>query len=191
MVYVRFFSCVCDTHCLNIFVNGELVAKGLKCGGFSHFHRAKAGVYHIKAASYNAESSFVFEDLIGLLDETTYTLALTGSAMHPVLSVISYSAHQAPAMRLPNVRFASLLPGDVAVRINIDGHFLEESLLSGDASDVCTIAEGRHKFMVCDIGGNIILQTTMDIAPQGNYLGVICVNQAKLYLHLAPNLPVL
>jgi len=169
--YVRFFNGALGLDTANIFVNGELMVQSLHHGAFSPFSKAKPGAYKLDIRLGEAGSDIVFTELISFMEDVAYTVALVGDASHLSLAVLPLDLQQ--DVRLPNIRFANVMPYDTVIDININGHSAADGLMFRELSDNIEIAPQNHYITVYDADNQRILEDGFTIEPGKKYLGII------------------
>ena len=110
MLYVRFFNGALGADTADIFVNGELVAQNLRHGAFSEFRKAQPGAYNIEVRNIGEDNDVAYTELISFMEDMAYTMALTGDMSHLSFAVLPLDLRH--DVRLPNLRFANVMPFD-------------------------------------------------------------------------------
>ena len=191
--YVRFFNGALGLDTADIFVNGELVSEGLRHGAFSPFRKAKPGAYKIDVKMGGQGSDVVYTELVSLMEDIAYTMALTGDASHMSLAVLPLDLRQ--DVRLPNIRFANVMPFDTVIDIDINGQKAVAGLMFKELSDGIEIEPQNHYVTVFDASSQKILEDGLTIAAGKNYLAVISGSMGEPQnppaLFVAADMPVL
>jgi hypothetical protein len=170
--YARFFNGALGLDTADIFINGELVAQDLRHGTFSAFRKAKPGAYKLEIKLGGEGSDVEFTELISLMEDMAYTIALTGDAQHLSLAVLPLDLRQ--DLRLPNIRFANVMPPYQAVLdIDINGHRAVAGLMFKEISENIELMPQNHYITVYDADSQRILEDGFAVEAGKNYLGVI------------------
>ena len=169
--YVRFFNGVLGLETADIFINGELVAQDLQHGGFSAFRKAKPGAYKLDVKVGGEGSDAIFSELVSFMEDVAYTVALAGDADHLSLAVLPQDLRQ--DVRLPNIRFANMMPFDSVIDIDINGQKAVMGLMYQELSDNIGIEARNHYITVYDADSQKILEDGLTIEAGKNYLGII------------------
>ena len=169
--YVRFFNGAIGLDTADIFVNDELVAQDLRHGGFSEFRKAKPGAYKIEVKIDSETSDTVFTELVSLMEDVAYTIALAGDASHLSLVILPLDLRR--DLRLPNIRFANAMPFDSVIDIDINGHSAVEGLMYQEISENIEMQPGNHYVAMYDVNSQKILEDGFTIAAGKNYLAII------------------
>lgn len=166
--FIRFFNGAADADSAEIFVNDELLVENLGHGKFSPFHRAVPGAYKIEVRITPQES---VSELMSFMEDVSYTIALTGNAEHMSFAVIPLDLRK--DIKLPNIRFANVIPFDTVVDIDINGRSAAEGLMYKEVSEDVNIEPGNHSVAVYDSYNEKIIEDGLTIAAGKNYLGMI------------------
>jgi len=191
--YVRFFNGALGLDTADIFINGELVAQDLRHGAFSAFRKAKPGAYRLDIRLGGGGSDVVFSDLVSFMEDVAYTVALSDDAEHLSLAVLPLDLRQ--DVRLPNIRFANVMPYDTVIDIDINGQRAVAGLMYRELSDNIEIMPQNHYITVYDADSQKILEDGFTIEAGKKYLGIIAgsmnepVNPPELFV--ATDMPVL
>ncbi|MCL2376419.1 MAG: DUF4397 domain-containing protein [Defluviitaleaceae bacterium] len=169
--YVRFFNGAIGLDTADIFVNDQLVVEDLRHGTFSNFRMAKPGAYKVEVKIHSETSDTVFTELVSLMEDTAYTIVLTGNADHLSLVVVPLDLRH--DIRLPNIRFANTMPYDSVIDIDINGHSAVDGLMYQEISDNIEMQPGNHYVTIYDANSQKILEDGFTIAAGKNYLGII------------------
>lgn len=169
--FVRFFNGAQNAETMDIYINSELVIEGLESGAFTPFRRAKAGVYNMEVRIDAQGTHMDYAELVSLMDDTAYTLALTGDAAHLSMAVLTLDMAQ-DGWR-PNVRFANLLANDAVIDIAVDGHRAVSGLVFREVSEEVDTSLGHYGITVHDADGDEILSDSLEIGQDGRYLCII------------------
>jgi hypothetical protein len=169
--YVRFFNGALGLDAAAVFINDELVVQDLRHGGFSAFRKAKPGAYKLEVRIGGEGSDAVFTELVSFMEDTAYTVALSGDARHLSLAVLALDLRK--DVRLPNIRFANVMPYDTVIDIDINGHRAVQGLMYKETSDNIEIMPQNHYITVYDAYNQKILEDGLAIEAGKNYLGVI------------------
>ena len=175
--YVRFFNGALGLDTANIFVNGELLAQNLQHGTFSAFRMAKPGAYRLDVRLGGEGSDVVFTELISFMEDVAYTVALTGDAQHLSLAALPLDLQQ--DVRLPNIRFANVMPFDTVIDIDINDHRAIAGLMYKELSENIQIIAQNHYITVYDADSQRILEDGFTIEDGKNYLGIIAGSMAE------------
>ena len=169
--FVRFFNAAQNAETMDIYVNSELVVDSLKSGEFTSFRRAKAGVYNMEVRIDAEGTHMDYAELVSLMDNTAYTLALTGDAAHLGMTVLTLDISQDRWQ--PNVRFANLLANDTVIDIEVDKQKAVTGLMFQEVSEEIDVTTGSYAICVFDADSDVILQDKMEIPKDDKYLCVI------------------
>ena len=175
--YVRFFNGALGLDTADIFVNGELMSKDLRHGDFSAFRKAKPGAYRLDVKVSGQESDVVFTELISFMEDVAYTVALAGDAEHLSLAVLPLDLRH--DVRLPNIRFANVMPYDTVIDIDINGQRAVAGLMYKELSDNIEIMPQNHYVTVYDADSQKILEDGLTIEAGKKYLGIIAGSMGK------------
>ena len=191
--YVRFFNGALGLDMADIFVNGELISEGLRHGVFSAFRKAKPGAYRIDVKVGGQYSDVAYSELVSMMEDVAYTMALTGDAGHLSLAILPLDLRQ--DIRLPNIRFANVMPFDTVIDIDINGHRAVAGLMFKEISEDIEIEPQNHYVTVYDANSQKILEDGLTIASGKNYLAIIAGSmnepQNPPALFVAADMPVL
>ena len=193
--YIRFFNGALDISAADIFVNGESVVEDLAHGAFSPYKKAKPGAYSIEVRIARGNSDVVYSELISLMEDMAYTVALAGDAGHLDMAIIPLDMRKDAAR--PNVRFANLMPYDTVLDIEIDKQTAVWGLMYKEASDHILIEKDNLELLVTVINSDaqVILEDGLKIKPDGGYLviisGSMSLPENVPQMHQADDLPVL
>ena len=191
--YIRFFNGALGLETADIFVNGELISLGLRHGAFSEFRKAMPGAYKIEVKTGGKNSDVVFTELLSLMDNMAYTVALAGDADHLMLAVLALDLRR--DIHLPNIRFANVMPPGSVIDIDINGQRAAAGLMYMETSDDITIQSGNHYITVYDADSQKILEDGLWIAAGKNYLGIIAGEMGESEnppeLYVSEEMPVL
>ena len=169
--YVRFFNGAPGLDRADIFINGELVAQDLRHGAFSAYSKAKPGAYRLDVKVGGEGSDVVFTELMSFMEDVAYTIAMTGDAQHLSLAVLPLDLRK--DVRLPNMRFANVMPYDTVLDIDINGHRAVAGLMYKEISDNIEFVPQNHYITVYDADSQRILEDGFTIEAGKNYLGII------------------
>ena len=169
--YIRFFNGALGLDAADIFVNGELVVKDLRHGAFSDYRKAMPGAYKVEVKTGGENSDVAFVELMSLMEDTAYTVALTGDADHLSLTILPLDLRH--DLRLPNIRFANAMPRGTVIDIDINRQRAVAGLMYNETSDNIEIHQGSHSVAVYDAISQKILEDGFIIAAGKNYLGII------------------
>jgi len=169
--FVRFFNAAQNAETMDIYINSELVVKGLKNGEFTPFRRAKAGVYNMEVRIDAEGTHMDYAELVSLMDDTAYTLALTGDASHLGMAVLTLNMNQDNWQ--PSIRFANLLANDEVIDIEVDGQKAITGLMFREVSEEVDVTTGHYAIKVFDANSDVILQNNLEITQSDRYLCII------------------
>jgi len=190
--YVRFFNGALGLDMADIFINGELVAQDLRHGAFSAFRKAKPGAYRLDV-KIGGGSDVVFSELVSFMEDVAYTVVLTGDAAHLSLAVLPQDLTR--DVRLPNIRFANVMPYDTVIDIDINHNQAVAGLMYKELSDNIEIVPQNHYITVYDAQSQRILEDGFTIEAGKNYLGIIAGSMSEPQnppgLYVATDMPVL
>jgi len=191
--YVRFFNGALGMDAADIFINDEMVSQGLQHGKFSAFRKAKPGAYKLDIRVDGEESDTVFTELVSFMEDVAYTVALAGDAAHLSLAVLPLDLQK--DLRLPNIRFANLIPHDTVIDISINGQNAVDGLMFREVSENIEILPQNHYVTVYNANSQKILEDGMTIEAGKNYLGIIAGSMSEpenlLGLYVAVDMPVM
>ena len=193
--YIRFFNGAVGVEAADIFVNGELVVENLEHGAFSPYKKAKPGAYSIEVRIAQGNSDVMYSELISLMEDMAYTMAMAGDAGHLDMAIISLDLRMDAAR--PNVRFANLVPYDTVMDIEIDKQTAVRGLMYKEASEHVEIKKDNLKFSVTVINSDdeVILEDGLSVKPDGSYIvmiaGSMSVPESVPQLYMAEDLPML
>jgi len=191
--YVRFFNGALGLDAADIFINGELVSQNLQHGAFSSFRKAKPGAYKLEVRVGGGESDVVFAELVSFMEDVAYTVALAGDAQHLSLAVLPLDLRQ--DVRLPNIRFANVIPYDTVIDIRINDHKAVTGLMYKELSENIEIAPQNHYIAVYNADNEKILEDGFSIEAGKKYLGIIAGSMSEPEnppgLYVATDMPVL
>jgi len=193
MLYVRFFNGALGLDKADIFINDELMAHDLRHGAFSPFRKAKPGAYRLDVKINGQGADTVFSELVSFMEDTAYTVALSGDATHLSLAILPLNLQK--DVRLPNIRFANIMPYDTVIDININGQQAISGLMYQELSENIEIEPRNHYITVYDADSQKILEDGLTIEAGKKYLGIIAgsMNQPgnPPGLYLATDMPVM
>jgi len=169
--YVRFFNGAQDAETMNIYINDELVEKNLAGGTFTPFRRAKPGVYNMEVRIEGDGTHMDYSELVSLMEDVAYTLAMTGDANHLGMAVLTLDINH-DGWR-PNLRFANLLGYDSVIDIEMDKQKAVTGLMFRETSDEIEVVTGHYDVAVFDADADVILQDKLHISESGVYLGIL------------------
>ena len=167
--YIRFFNGASGLDTADIFVGGEIVAQNLAHGAFSEFRKAQPEAYNVEIHISNNE--IVYSELFSFMEDTAYTIALTGNPEHIDIAVISLDLHQ--DVKRPNLRFANMVPYDTIIDIDIDKYKAVSELMYKEVSDHIEIMPGNHAVTIFDDQSRKILEDGITIAENHSYLAIV------------------
>jgi len=193
--YIRFFNGAIGIETADVFVNNELVVQNLAYGAFSDYHKAKPGAYNIKVRIVRGNSDVEYSELVSLMEDTAYTMAMAGDAGH--LDVVMITMDMRKDVPRPNVRFANLIPYDSVVDIEIDKQTAVWGLMYKEASDHIQIEKDNLELLVTVINSDDekILEDGLKIEADASLLAIISgstsLPQSPPQMHSAEDSPVL
>ena len=191
--YVRFFNGALGLDTADIFINGELMSQNLQHGAFSAFRKAKPGAYRMDVKVGGQESDVVFTELVSFMEDVAYTVTLAGDAQHLSLAVLPLDLRH--DVRLPNIRFANVMPYDTVLDIDINGGKAVAGLMYKELSNNIEIVPQNHYITVYDADSQKILEDGFTIEAGKNYLGIIAGSMGEPQnppaLYLATDMPIM
>jgi len=191
--YIRFFNGAIGMDTANVFVNGELMAQDLRHGAFSAFRKAKPGVYKLDVRVASDGTDEVFSELIALMEDVAYTVALAGDIELMSIAVLPLDLRQ--DVRLPSIRFANVMAHDTVLDINIDGQKAVTGLMFKEISENIEIEPSNHFVAVYDADDQKILEDGFAIASRKKYLGIIAGDMGETdnppVLYISTDMPIM
>ncbi|MCL2396497.1 MAG: DUF4397 domain-containing protein [Defluviitaleaceae bacterium] len=169
--YIRFFNGAAGAQTADIFVNDQLIVQDLAHGAFSPFRQAKSGAYRVEVRIDGGNTELDYSELLSLMEDMSYTVAMTGDAAHLGLAVVPLDLRR--DIRRPNVRFANVVPYDTVLDVDINHRRAAEGLMYREVSNDIAIAADGHVVTVFDSYGRKVLEDGLQIQANHNYLGMI------------------
>ena len=170
--YLRFFG---GAHVdgVDVYVNDMLMVGQLAFGAFSSFRRGAAGVFKIDLRLSGGESDVNFSEMVSIMADTAYTIAITGSTTD--LNIVIIPLDLRVDLHLPSLRFANIVADGRhgAVDIAIDGHDVARALMFGEASDNMQIMPGTYHAAAYNENAQRIAETTLKIEGATSYIAIV------------------
>lgn len=185
--YIRFLNAAPDRGPVDIYVNGKLVASGLRYKDFTEYMRAVPGYYRTVVYQAGTTNRPYLATGINISANTIYTAALNGDNTNLDMELIT-DRSRAKNYNTAYMRFISLSPSRDAIDIYIDNRKVVSDMAYGEISNYLPLKPGVHSMDIRLAGTNqTILQNPYMSLKGGNYYTTYLVG----YSHKAPRLEVL
>jgi len=186
--YVRFFNAAVEIGSIAIKVNDEIIVNNILHGGFSQFNKAQSGAYKLEVLITNESSSdeVVYTELLSLMPDIYYTIAITGNSENLGLFVFPLDAKN-DGIR-PYIRFVNLIQHDNVIDIDIDKARAVQGLMYKEVSDIISIIDKSLVIDVYDSFSDKILSDIIEVEAGVGYIAFIAgdiystKNPPKIYL---------
>ena len=119
--YVRFLNAIPNAPALDIYMNDNIISKGLEYSEFTDFEVQVSDTYLVEAYFHNTKSSPVLSVKVYLFENTYYTIPLIGTMQSPNLELIAdRPSLEKTKHNLSYIRFVNLSPNSNSCDISID-----------------------------------------------------------------------
>lgn len=167
--YVRFLHAAPTLSPVDIYINGELVAKNISYKNFTTYLKAAPGVFNITIMKTGSLGSPLLLTRLRLNKSMIYTVAIIGLPGEYELQLIG-DRTRIPRSNMSYMRFIHLSPNSPSVDIYVDGRIKVSDMIYKEVTNYIALTPGKHSIQFRDNStGKILLDNPSAVLKDSNF----------------------